>query len=145
MLSNVDGAQGGGCIDPSRPGVLRFGDLDVILPGTFTFRFPSLSHEQNRSCKYCGSVTWKEESINCCGNGKFVVHRLKPLASSCDGRFSPVLTTNRISFTATNTTKHCPTTQHNLSIDQFRTFLSTLASPRRALDHAPKRNLVLIY
>ena len=74
-------AQGGGCVDPSRPGVLRFGDLDVILPGTFTFRFPSLSHEQNRSCKYCGAVTWKEESINCCGDGKFVVHMLKHLPS----------------------------------------------------------------
>ena len=55
---------------------------------------------------------------------------------------SLLLTTNWISFTATNTAKHCPTTQHDLSIDPFRTFLSTLASPRRALDHVPKGNLV---
>ena len=72
-------ARSSGFLDPSRPGVLRFGNLDVQLPSTFTFGFPDLRHDQNRCCKYCDAVTWKEESINCCGDGKYVVHRLKPL------------------------------------------------------------------
>ena len=27
----------------------------------------------------CSATTWKEESVDCCGQGKCVVHRLKPL------------------------------------------------------------------
>ncbi|CAN0261620.1 unnamed protein product, partial [Ectocarpus sp. 12 AP-2014] len=33
-------------------------------------------------CKSCGARTWKEESINCCGKGKVVVHGLRPLPDS---------------------------------------------------------------
>lgn len=72
-------ARRGGRIESSQLGVLRFGDLDVQLPAPFTFKYLDLDDERNRSCSHCGAKTWKEESINCCGNGKYVVHRLKPL------------------------------------------------------------------
>ena len=77
-----------GRLDPSKRGVLRFGDLGVQLPTTFTFKYFDLQDERNRTCKYCGAKTWKEESINCCGQGKYVVHRLKPLPPGVLNAFS---------------------------------------------------------
>lgn len=73
------GAESGTENEGTRLGVLRFGDLNVQLPRTFTMKHLNLNHEQNKKCKFCSARTWKEESINCCGKGKFVVHKLKPL------------------------------------------------------------------
>ena len=74
--------------ESSRLGVLRFGDLGVQLPTTFRFKYLSLNDERNNICKHCSAATWKEESVNCCGQGKYVVHRLKPLPEGVLNAFS---------------------------------------------------------
>lgn len=62
-----------------RLGVLNFGDVNIELPAEHRVRFLDLGHPNNKKCKHCGARLWKEETINCCGKGKFVVPRLKPL------------------------------------------------------------------
>ena len=74
--------------DSSLRGVLRFRNLDVQLPTTFQFKYLSLSDERNKTCKFCSAKMWKEESIFCCGHGKYVVHRLKPLPPGVLNAFS---------------------------------------------------------
>ena len=59
--------------------MLSFGDVNVQLPSEHRVRFLDLEHANNKKCKHCGGRLWKEETINCCGKGKLVVPRLKPL------------------------------------------------------------------
>ena len=71
-----------------RLGVLNFGDVNVELPSEYRVRHLELTHENNKVCKHCGARFWKEETINCCNNGKVVVHRLKPLPEGVFETFS---------------------------------------------------------
>lgn len=72
----------------SRQGVLSFGDLNLRLPSTLYFRVMNLNDDSNNICKFFNARTWREESINCCGKGKYVVHRLKPLPADVLSTFS---------------------------------------------------------
>ena len=78
----------GGSDEVPRLGVLSFGDLNVQLPITLTMRILNLTHHSNNICKFCNARTWREESINCCGKGKYAVHGLKPLPEDILNTFS---------------------------------------------------------
>ena len=67
-----------------RLGVLTFGDLTVSLPSEYVLRAPSLNDPSNDICKHCNARTWREETINCCSSGKYVVEPLIPLSSDVE-------------------------------------------------------------
>ena len=59
--------------------VLPFGDLSVVLPDSHCVRYLNLNNPLNTKCKFCNALNWKEENINCCSKGKYVVHPLLPI------------------------------------------------------------------
>ena len=42
----------------------------------------------NTKCKFGNALKWKEENINCCSKGKYVVHPLLPLSPDIKDVFS---------------------------------------------------------
>lgn len=71
-----------------RLGVLPFGDLSVVLPDPHCVRYLNLNNPLNAKCKFCNALKWKEESINCCTKGKYVVHPLLPIPPDIKDIFS---------------------------------------------------------
>lgn len=64
----------------------------------FSINAFELSDERNNICKHCSARTWKKESINCCGRGRHVVHRLTPLPQGVFDAFSIVFFRNQRTY-----------------------------------------------
>lgn len=71
-----------------RLGVLTFGDLRVSLPTEHVLLAPSLDDPRNHVCNHCSARTWREERINCCSNGKYVVEPLIPLPEDVESLYT---------------------------------------------------------
>ena len=66
----------------------RLGDLGVVLPDPRCVRYLNLNNPLNTKCKFCNALKWKEENINCCSKGKYVVHPLLPIPPDITDIFS---------------------------------------------------------
>lgn len=69
-------------------GVLTPGDISVSQPAEYKLENPLLSDPNNKVCVHCGAKLWKEETLGCCGNGRFAVPNLPPLPAEAEILFS---------------------------------------------------------
>ena len=77
-----------------RLGVLLFGDLSVVLPDPLCVRYLNLNNPPNTKCKFCNTLKWQKENINCCSKGKYIVHPLLPIPPDIKDVFSTPVSSN---------------------------------------------------